>query len=170
MNSFVIKFSKFPINVNKRKRNESESGETDSTRKRRNELDKLIDAGTSSFHFETAKQTAERLGPIHIDVDDEKESPENSDEDEESQSDAEKRRPPGWLTIPSKKKKNPKDSRVSPKKQRLLKKVSPRNSATKSPSQSKITQLGVKKFFLSKLFLHRICYFFVNFLTYRSKF
>merc|ERR1712223_1713042 len=90
---------------NKRKRNESESGETDSTRKRRNELDKLIDAGTSSFHFETAKQTAERLGPIHIDVDDEKESPENSDEDEESQSDAEKRRPPGWLTIPSKKQK-----------------------------------------------------------------
>ena len=124
---------------NKRKRNESESAEIDSTRKRRTELDKLLDAGSSSFHFETAKQTAERLGPIHIDVDNEKETPENSDEEEESLSEAEKRRPPGWLTIPSKKKKNPKDSRGGSKKQRLLKKVSPGNSASKNAGQAKIT-------------------------------
>ena len=129
---------------NKRKRKDSEPGETDSSRKRRTELDKLLDAGSSSFHFETAKQTAERLGPIHIDVDDEKESPENSEGEEESQSDAEKRRPPGWLTIPSKKKKNPKDSRGSPKKQRLLKKVSPGNSAAKIAAQAKITQFFPK--------------------------
>ena len=44
------------------------------SRKRRSELDKLLEAGSSSFHFETARETATRLngnelGPIHIDVD-----------------------------------------------------------------------------------------------------
>jgi len=46
-----------------------------SSRKRRSELDKLLEAGSSSFHFETARETATRLngnelGPIHVDVDD----------------------------------------------------------------------------------------------------
>ena len=46
-----------------------------SSRKRRSELDKLLEAGSSSFHFETARETATRingneLGPIHIEVDD----------------------------------------------------------------------------------------------------
>ena len=41
-------------------------------KKRRSELDKLLEAGSSSFHFETARQTANRLGqelgPIHVDT------------------------------------------------------------------------------------------------------
>ena len=43
-------------------------------KKPRSELDKLLEAGSSSFHFETAKQAENRkedengLGPIHIDV------------------------------------------------------------------------------------------------------
>ena len=46
-----------------------------SSRKRRSELDKLLEAGSSSFHFETARETATRLngnelGPIHVDVED----------------------------------------------------------------------------------------------------
>jgi hypothetical protein len=45
-----------------------------SSKKRRSELDKLLEAGSSSFHFETARETATRLngnelGPIHVDVD-----------------------------------------------------------------------------------------------------
>ena len=128
----------------KRTRKDSEPSESDSTRKRRTELDKLLDAGSSSFHFETAKQTAERLGPIHIDVNEKRDNRRSSDE-EESMSDAEKRRPPGWLTIPSKKKKNPKDSRSNPRKQHLLKKVSPGVSSTaKSAAQAKITQFFPK--------------------------
>lgn len=129
---------------NKRRRQESEPSEVDNSRKRRTELDKLLDAGSSSFHFETAKATAERLGPIHIDVDDEKQNSRKYSDEEESLSEAERRRPVGWLTIPSKKKKNPKDNRCSPKKQRLLKKVSPGNAAAKSPSQSKITEFFTK--------------------------
>jgi hypothetical protein len=44
-------------------------------RKRRSELDKLLEAGSSSFHFETAKEATTRingvdLGPIHVDVED----------------------------------------------------------------------------------------------------
>jgi len=40
------------------------------SKKRRSELDKLLDAGLSSFHCETAKQAAERLGPLQVDVSD----------------------------------------------------------------------------------------------------
>ena len=45
-----------------------------SSRKRRSELDKLLEAGSSSFHFETAREATtringENLGPIHVDVD-----------------------------------------------------------------------------------------------------
>ena len=44
------------------------------SRKRRSELDKLLEAGSSSFHFETAREATNRingetLGPIHVDVD-----------------------------------------------------------------------------------------------------
>ena len=42
-----------------------------SPKRRRTELDKLLDAGCSSFHFETAKEFHKNnaaLGPIHIDV------------------------------------------------------------------------------------------------------
>ena len=131
--------------INKQNRQESEADESDYTRKRRTELDKLLDAGSSSFHFETAKQTAERLGPIHVDVDNENTSEEKDSEEEESLSEAERRRPPGWLTIPSKKKKNPKDSRSTSKKHRLLKKVSPgANSSVRSAAQSKITHFFPK--------------------------
>ena len=132
-------------NDNKRMRKISESWDADISRKRRTELDKLLDAGSSSFHFETAKQTAERLGPIHIDVNGVKDGNHSNSDEDESLSEAERRRPPGWLTIPSKKKKNPKDSRASPKKQRLLKKVSPGvSSAGKDAAQAKITQFFPK--------------------------
>ena len=40
------------------------------SKKRRSELDKLLDAGLSSFHCETAKQAAARLGPLQVDVSD----------------------------------------------------------------------------------------------------
>eukprot|EP00095_Tigriopus_kingsejongensis_P006037 maker-scaffold889_size84747-snap-gene-0.26 protein:Tk06037 transcript:maker-scaffold889_size84747-snap-gene-0.26-mRNA-1 annotation:"PREDICTED: uncharacterized protein LOC103314234" len=42
-----------------------------SPKRRRTELDKLLEAGSSSFHFETARQACSRengLGPIHVDV------------------------------------------------------------------------------------------------------
>jgi antitoxin component of MazEF toxin-antitoxin module len=43
-------------------------------RKRRSELDKLLEAGSSSFHFETARAAANRtgdsLGPLQVDVSD----------------------------------------------------------------------------------------------------
>ncbi len=38
------------------------------TKKRRSELQKLLEAGLSSFHCETAKQAADRLGPLKVDV------------------------------------------------------------------------------------------------------
>ncbi|XP_059084397.1 claspin-like [Tigriopus californicus] len=44
-----------------------------SPKRRRTELDKLLEAGSSSFHFETARQASCRengLGPIHVDVTD----------------------------------------------------------------------------------------------------
>ena len=43
-----------------------------SSKKRRSELDKLLEAGLSSFHCETAKQAADRLGlgPLKVDVSD----------------------------------------------------------------------------------------------------
>ena len=40
------------------------------SKKRRGELDKLLEAGLSSFHCETAKQAAARLGPLQVDVSD----------------------------------------------------------------------------------------------------
>ena len=40
------------------------------SKKRRSELDKLLEAGLSSFHCETAKQAADRLGPLQVDVSD----------------------------------------------------------------------------------------------------
>ena len=40
------------------------------SKKRRSELDKLLEAGLSSFHCETAKQAADRLGPLKVDVSD----------------------------------------------------------------------------------------------------
>ncbi len=51
----------------------------------RSELDKLLEAGSSSFHFETARQASQRaqattsdgaggLGPIHVDVSDQSNS------------------------------------------------------------------------------------------------
>lgn len=45
--------------------------ESPSPKRRRTELDKLLEAGSSSFHFETARQASCRengLGPIHVDV------------------------------------------------------------------------------------------------------
>ena len=36
----------------------------------RSELDKLLEAGLSSFHCETARQAADRLGPLKVDVSD----------------------------------------------------------------------------------------------------
>ena len=39
-------------------------------RAKRSELDKLLEAGLSSFHCETAKQAADRLGPLQVDVSD----------------------------------------------------------------------------------------------------
>lgn len=41
-----------------------------SSKKRRSELDKLLDAGLSSFHCESAKQAAARLGPLKVEVSD----------------------------------------------------------------------------------------------------
>ena len=40
------------------------------SKKRRSELDKLLEAGLSSFHCESAKQAADRLGPLKVDVSD----------------------------------------------------------------------------------------------------
>ena len=40
------------------------------SKKRRSELDKLLEAGSSSFHCESAKQAADRLGPLKVDVSD----------------------------------------------------------------------------------------------------
>merc|ERR1712223_145680 len=57
----------------KNKRNKPQpSAVSPSSKKRRSELDKLLEAGLSSFHCETAKQAADRLGlgPLKVDVSD----------------------------------------------------------------------------------------------------
>merc|ERR1712083_1263668 len=50
----------------------AESAVSPPERKRsyRSELDKLLEAGLSSFHCETARQAADRLGPLKVDVSD----------------------------------------------------------------------------------------------------
>jgi len=65
-----------------------------SSRKRRSELDKLLEAGSSSFHFETAKEATSRmngenLGPIHVDVDSSSVGKTNNETEEESESEPE---------------------------------------------------------------------------------
>ena len=52
-----------------------------SSKKRRSELDKLLEAGLSSFHCETAKQAADRLGPLQVDVSDNNSGSEASSDD-----------------------------------------------------------------------------------------
>lgn len=56
-----------------RRASAKEAANLSPSRKKRSELDKLLEAGSSSFHFETAKEATTRtvsngLGPIHIDV------------------------------------------------------------------------------------------------------
>ena len=117
-------------------------------RGRRSELDKLLEAGSSSFHFETAKQTADRLGVLHVSV---AGKDETSSEDESA---GEEEEEPKIVTPRSKKANplNPKQTKQAAakkgkraalskttwsKNQRLLKQVSPRPPTPKGGSPSK---------------------------------
>lgn len=90
-------------------------------RKRGSELEKLLEAGSSSFHFETARQTANRLGVLHVDTKDDEEDSDSSEEEAEAEPE-----PPKKKVVSKPAPKSVKAKTSWSKSQRLLKKVSPR--------------------------------------------
>ena len=120
-----------------------------SGRKRGSELEKLLEAGSSSFHFETAKQTADRLGVLHVSVagkDETSSEDESAGEEEEDQPKivsprSKKANPPNPKQTKQAAAKKGKRAALSKttwsKNQRLLKQVSPRPTTPKGGSPSK---------------------------------